>query len=117
MPVKTALVLIDVYNDFLAPSGKIYPRLSESLNESNAIEHIKDALRSARANGIPVYYSLHQQYREGKFSGFSHPNAMIESVRQTHPFEEGSWGAEVYPGIEPQVEKGDTVISKHWNQR
>jgi nicotinamidase-related amidase len=117
MTVKTALVLIDVYNDFLEPKGKIYHRLSESLKESNSIEHIKEALQSARANGIPVYYSLHQQYRDGKLSGFRHSNTMMDTIQQAHPFEEGSWGAEVYEGLEPQVEKGDTVISKHWNQR
>ncbi len=42
---------------------------------------------------------------------------MLESVQQSHGFQEGTWGAEIYTGLEPKPENGDTVISKHWNQR
>lgn len=32
-------------------------------------------------------------------------------------FEGGSWGAQFYEGLEPQVSNGDVVVSKHWNSR
>jgi nicotinamidase-related amidase len=117
MAPKTALVLIDVYNDFLHPDGKATAALSDSLTNYNTIEHIQQALKAARAANIPVYYSLHQQYHEGKYAGFEHWNAMLRSVESSHSFEEGSWGAEIFKGLEPDPRNGDVVISKHWNQR
>jgi len=112
---KTALVLIDVYNDFLHPKGKLTAALAESLKDTDTINHLKQALEGARSAKVPVYYSLHQQYHDHKFDGFQHWNGMLESLQTNHGFEEGSFGAEVFPDLLPQ--EGDTTISKHWNQR
>lgn len=117
METKTALVLIDVYNDFLHPNGKANAALIDSLTDSKTLEHIQQALKAARSANIPVYYSLHQQYRDGKYMGFERWNAMLRSVESSHSFEEGSWGAEIFQGLEPDPSNGDVVISKHWNQR
>ncbi|KAK4549677.1 hypothetical protein LTR36_004978 [Oleoguttula mirabilis] len=114
---KTALVLIDVYNDFLHPDGKATAALSESLSKFHTIEHIQQALEAARSAKFPVYYSLHQQYHDGKYTGFEHWNPMLQSVEAARSFEEGSFGAQIYQGLEPDAKNGDTVISKHWNQR
>jgi nicotinamidase-related amidase len=117
MAEKTALVLIDVYNDFLHPDGKATAALNDSLIHSKTIEHIQQALQAARAAKIPVYYSLHQQYHDGKYMGFERWNPMLRSVESSRSFEEGTFGAEIYKGLEPDPENGDVVISKHWNQR
>ena len=117
MPQETALILIDVYNDFLHPKGKATGALAESLANSKTIEHIQQALRTARSAKIPVYYSLHQQYHDGKYTGFEHWNVMLRSVEASHSFEEGSWGAQIFESLEPDPNNGDVVISKHWNQR
>jgi nicotinamidase-related amidase len=117
MDHKTALVLIDVYNDFLHPKGKATAALAESLADSSTIEHIQQLLKTARLAKVPVFYSLHQQYRDGKYTGFEHWNDMLTSVKNSHSFEEGSWGAEIFSGLEPDPKNGDVVISKHWNQR
>lgn len=114
---KTALVLIDVYNDFLHPNGKAAPALAASLENSKTIEHLKEALHAARSAEIPVYYSLHQQYHDRKYAGFEHWNAMLRSIETSRSFEEGSWGARIFEGLEPDANNGDVVISKHWNQR
>jgi nicotinamidase-related amidase len=113
---RTALVLIDVYNDFLHPNGKATAGLADSLADSETITHLQAAVQTARSAKIPIYYSLHQQYHEGKYNGFQHLNPMLESVKASHAFEEGSWGAEVFAGLEPDPANGDVVISKHWNQ-
>ena len=113
---KTALILIDVYNDFLHPEGKATGALAESMADSHTIQHLQAALESARSANIPVYYSLHQQYHDGKYTGFEHWNAMLESVKASRSFEEGSWGARIFAGLEPDPANGDVIISKHWNQ-
>lgn len=117
MAQKMALILIDVYNDFLHPDGKATAALDASLTNSDTIMHIQQALHAARTAKIPVYYSLHQQYYDGKYAGFEHWNPMLRSVESSHSFQEGTFGAEIYEGLEPDPKNGDVVISKHWNQR
>lgn len=39
---------------------------------------------------------------------------MQQSQRDNGAFKEGSWGAEILEGLEPEVGKGDVVVSKHW---
>ncbi|KAH7062992.1 Isochorismatase-like protein [Paraphoma chrysanthemicola] len=113
---NTALILIDVYNDFLHPNGKATPALAESLEKAQTIHNLKLALHTARHAKIPVYYSLHQQYHDGKYAGFRHWNDMLRSIESTRGFEESSFGAQIYEDLVPDAKLGDTVISKHWNQ-
>ncbi|KAL4899109.1 hypothetical protein BDW74DRAFT_189556 [Aspergillus multicolor] len=110
---KTAIILIDPYNDFLHPNGKLTARLQD-LTERNTIQHLKEVVRIARANRVPIYYGLHQQWAPGRFSGWRHmaPNQVRQE--ETHYFEEGSHGAQIYEGLEPDVGNGDVVVSKHW---
>lgn len=117
MTETTALVLIDVYNDFLHPDGKLTAALADSLSASGTIEHLQEALHAARSAGIPVFYSLHQQYYDGKYAGFEHWNDMLQKVQASRSFEKGTFGAQVYDGLEPDPLNQDVVISKHWNQR
>ena len=43
---------------------------------------------------------------------------MAQQSQLTHDaFVEGSWGVEIYEGLEPDIEKGDVVVSKHWCSR
>ncbi|RFU31607.1 hypothetical protein B7463_g4736, partial [Scytalidium lignicola] len=111
---NTAIILIDPYNDFLHPEGKMYPALSASLAETNTISHINDLLIAVRSHKIPVYYGLHQQYKLGSFDGWKHMKALHQSQKDNKVFEEGSWGAEIFEGMEPKLENGDVVVSKHW---
>ncbi|KAA8571232.1 hypothetical protein MFRU_055g00320 [Monilinia fructicola] len=112
---KTAIVLIDPYNDFLHPNGKAYPRLAESLADTNTILNLQNLVTTARARKIPIYYGLHQQVGLGFLAGWSHPTPMQENQLEHKTFEEGSWGVEIFKGLEPDVQgNGDVVVSKHW---
>lgn len=111
---KTAVVLIDPYNDFLHPDGKLTPLLKD-LDERNAIQNMKSLVKAARLHGLPVYYGLHQQWSANNFNGWRHmtPN----QVKQQHVkyFEEGTFGSQIYEGLEPDLNNGDVVVSRHWN--
>jgi hypothetical protein len=37
------------------------------------------------------------------------------SQKEGKVFEEGSWGAEILEGMEPDVGNGDVLVSRHWN--
>ncbi|KAK7430432.1 hypothetical protein QQZ08_002951 [Neonectria magnoliae] len=57
---KTAVVLIDPYNDFLHPEGKLYPAIGESLAATDTVSHLKKLVTAAREFHIPIYYGPHQ---------------------------------------------------------
>lgn len=40
---------------------------------------------------------------------------MHTSQEEGKVFEEGSWGAQIFEGMEPVVVNGDVVVAKHWS--
>ncbi|KAI8243580.1 hypothetical protein K4K55_007849 [Colletotrichum sp. SAR 10_96] len=106
---RTALVLVDPYNDFLHHEGALTPHLLD-LQEKGTVENIRSAVAAARSKGIPIYYGLHQQYTEHSFHGWKHmtPNNVKQSRLKF--FAEGSWGAEILQSLEPDVTNGDVVV-------
>jgi len=116
-PPNTAVIIIDPYNDFLHPSGKLHGLLSESLTETDTITHLKEMVSAARSHNLPIYYGLHQQVRPGFLAGWKHATEMQKIQKENVAFEEGTWGVEILEGLQPQVENGDVVVSKHWSSR
>jgi nicotinamidase-related amidase len=112
---NTAILLIDPYNDFLHPDGKLNSLLNDDLARTNAIKHIKDVVTAARHHQIPIFYGLHQQIRPGFYDGWHHMRKIHISQKEGHAFEEGSWGAQVFEGLEPDLSNKDVVVSKHWS--
>jgi nicotinamidase-related amidase len=111
---KTAVILVDPYNDFLHPEGKANGLLADSLAHSETIKHLKEVVNAARAAHIPIYYGLHQQYKPGFISGWTHPTSLQAGQSDSHAFEQGTWGAEIYKGLEPDLANNDVVFSQHW---
>jgi nicotinamidase-related amidase len=117
VPSNTAVVIIDPYNDFLHAEGKLNGLLAASMKETETIVHLKEMVAAARTHKLPIYYGLHQQAKPGFLAGWKHATPLQESQNQSKAFEEGSWGAEIYKGLEPSQENGDVVVSKHWSSR
>jgi nicotinamidase-related amidase len=114
---NTAIVLMDPYNDFLHPNGILYGLVSESLKEKNTIAHLQELVSVARLYKIPLYYGLHQQHKAGFIAGWKHASVSQLGQARTHAFAEGTWGVEIYEGLEPSLANGDVVVSKHWCSR
>lgn len=106
-PKHTALIVVDVQNDFCAPGGA---RMKGNLD---TIESMKEPTRrmveSARAVGVPVVYTQTQNDEE-------HDNGPILARRRrvglggakyTIP---GSWGWEIYEPLAPR--SGEVTIPK-----
>jgi len=106
---------MDPYNDFLHPKGKLNGLLAENMKEKDTIKHLKELVTAARANRIPIYYGLHQQCKPGFLAGWKHATPLQIGQHTGKAFEEGSWGVEIYEGLEPSLENGDVVVSKHWS--
>lgn len=115
---NTALILVDPYNDFVHPDGKLYNSVRESLITTNTTLHLSELVVAARHRRIPIYYALHQPWREGNYMGWQRMNSSTTKLQALRVFEEGSWGAEIFEGLEPDVlGNGDVIVSKHWNSR
>ncbi|KAI0550201.1 Isochorismatase-like protein [Xylaria curta] len=112
---KTAVLLIDPYNDFLHPDGKLYNRLAESLKDSDTITHLFGAVKAARTAGIPIFYCMHQQTNAHTFQRWNYLSDSQKVLQSQMVFEEGSFGARYYEGLQPDFDAGDVVVSKHWN--
>ncbi|KAL2813000.1 Isochorismatase-like protein [Aspergillus granulosus] len=111
---KVAIILVDPYNDFLHPEGKLTSFLKD-LGERNAVQNMKDLVKAARSRNLPIYYGLHQQWSDNSFNGWRHMTPGNVKQKDIHFFEEGSFGARIYEGLEPDPNNGDVVVSKHWN--
>jgi nicotinamidase-related amidase len=114
---NTAIVLTDPYNDFLHPNGIVHGLVAESLREKNTIAHLQELVAAARMHKIPIYYGLHQQHRSGFLAGWNHATKTQLEQAQWPAFVEGTWGVEIYEGLEPSLANGDVVVSKHWYSR
>src|SRR5262245_661007 len=59
---RTALVITDLQNDFLSPSGAVWGLIEESLAANKTIENIEALLRAAQDGQYPVVLSPHYYY-------------------------------------------------------
>jgi len=111
---RTALILIDPYNDFLSEGGKLWPLVSEVAAKLQTLDNLKAATTAARAKGIKVFYTPHRRWQEGDYEGWRHSNPSQLITNAIKLFEEGSWGGDWHPEFRPQP--GDVVVSQHWSQ-
>ncbi|KAH8820775.1 Isochorismatase-like protein [Xylogone sp. PMI_703] len=115
MTQNTAIILVDPLNEFLHPTGKIFPRVSKSLESTSTVQNILKLVQAARASRIPIYYALHQQYHDCHYDGWQRMNPSLLRVKSGRLFEEGSFGAKIFSGMEPDPKNGDVIVSRHWN--
>jgi len=117
MAVKTAVLLIDPYNDFLHPQGKAHAAISDSLDRSGTIPNLRKLLATARKLGVPVFYCMHQQTDEHFARDWTMMNNSLQAIKAGMLFQAGSEGAQYFEGMQPNSGNGDVVVSKHWNSR
>lgn len=94
---STAILVVDMLNDFIKPGGKMVLDTGKFIIESSS-----RLIERARNNGIPIVY-VNDSHRPG--------------LRQDREFKkraehciEGTWGAEVIRELKPQ--EGDFVVKK-----
>jgi len=113
-PQRTALLMVDPYNDFMTQGGKLFDAISQTADDSGMFEHLRDILRSVRGNGIRVFIVPHHRSTEGDFSGWHHMSLFQEAGLPVKAFEAGTWGGEFNEEFGPKP--GDVVVKEHWAQ-
>jgi nicotinamidase-related amidase len=108
----TGLVVIDPYNDFISPGGKVWDRLKGVIEANNCVAHMQQVLVAARSADIRVFYALHRRYRPGDYETWKYIAPIQKAAWSRKTFEYGTWGGEIRSDFEPQP--GDIVAHEHW---
>ncbi|MBS3649398.1 isochorismatase family protein [Pseudaminobacter sp. 19-2017] len=111
---RTALLLVDPYNDFLSESGKSYPRLKPIADEVGLLDNLRRLDNAVRAAGVQVVIVPHRRWEPGDYEDWDHPNPTQRKIMEHHLFTRGEWGGEFHPDFAPKP--GDIVAAEHWGQ-
>jgi len=106
----TALVLVDVLNDFLAEDGKLYPAIAPMLEQTGLIANLQRLLEGARAKGVKIFFSPHG-LDEHSFDDVPHLHPRFHAGMENKVFWKGSYGADFFESLRPR--EGETIISQH----
>jgi len=109
---KTAIILVDPYNDFLSEGGKLWPMTRTTVVETGILENLKSLLAAGRAKGIQVYYAPHRQTTVGDYMNWKFMNPSHNGSHKHQLFAKGSWGGEFHPELAPK--EGDIIAQNHW---
>lgn len=111
-PARTAILLIDPYNDFLHPDGKSYNRSKEVIEGVHLLNHMREVIQAARALQIKVFYVPHHRAEPGDYAGWKYPTSVQLSTGERQVFAKGSWGGQFHNDFQPQP--NDIIIKEHW---
>lgn len=109
---RTALLLVDPYNDFLSEGGKLWPRVRAVADEVGLLDNLRTITAAIRAAGIQAFIVPHRRWEPGDYDGWHHPNPCQVQSGKMQVFAKGSWGGELHPDFRPQ--QGDIVVKEHW---
>ncbi|MGW1725839.1 cysteine hydrolase family protein [Streptomyces sp. NPDC002306] len=111
---RTAVLLVDPYNDFISEGGKAWPLLAAVAGEVGLLDHLRTVVASARAAGVQMAFVPHRRWEPGDYDTWEHPSPTQRKVQLRHTFARGTWGGEFHPDFQPQP--GDIVAHEHWGQ-
>lgn len=111
---RTALLIVDPYNDFMSEGGKLYNAIKETADASGMFGNLRKILPKVRSAGIQVFIVPHHRSRPDDFHDWQHINMFQKAGLPTKAFEVGTWGGEFNPEFGPQ--EGDVIIKEHWAQ-
>ena len=110
-PASTALVVIDVQNDFILPQG-VCGRVGDDVSPvAPMIERLKELIEAARRAGVLLVF-MRTIYDEPVLS----PALAEQYLRRGYPNSiclTGTHGAEFYGGIEPREAPNEILLTKH----
>jgi len=109
---RTALLVIDPYNDFISEGGKVWERLRAVAEANNCIPHMLRVLTAARTAGLRVFYVMHHRYRAGDYETWEHVAPIQKAAWSRKTFEYGTWGGEIRSEFVPKP--GDIMALEHW---
>jgi len=92
--MNSALLIIDMLNDFVHPNGVLYSPLS-----ARTIPYIKERLLSSREKGLSIFYICDSHLKTDKEFDRFPPHCI-----------KGTWGAQIIDELAPK--NGERIIEK-----
>jgi ureidoacrylate peracid hydrolase len=108
----TALLVIDLYNDFISEGGKLWGRLKAVAEATDCVPHMLQVLDAARKARLRVFYALHHHYRPGDYETWKYITPIQKAAWSRKTFENGTCGGEIHSEFEPQP--GEIVALENW---
>jgi len=115
---RTALVITDPQNDFLSPKGVAWGVVGKSVEANNTVENIETLLKTAKANGIPVFVSPHYYYPhdhgwkfEGALEKLMHNIGMFDRKGPLNVEGFENSGADWLERYKPYINDGKTIVT------
>jgi biuret amidohydrolase len=103
-PSKTAMIVVDMENDFIAPGAPMETPAGQKL-----LPNLQRALAFCREVGIRVIYTTHVHRRDGCDMGLF--DDLWPPIATRAGLVDGEPGIEIYPEVAPRDD--DVVIKKH----
>ncbi len=107
---KSALILVDCQNDFLAEKGVLHPAVVDSLNANDVVRNINRSIASAREQGIPIIFTS-MCFTEDYSEMGENPYGILATVKQSGAFIRNTWGSAIAEEIDSNED--DIVIQKN----
>jgi len=111
---RTALLIVDPYNDFMTKGGKLFEAIKDTAESVNFFDNLRRIIKEVRAAGISVLILPHHRSHEHEFDNWKHMTPFQKAGVPLKAFEVGTWGGEFNEEFGPQ--KGDVVVQEHWAQ-
>lgn len=111
---RTALLIVDPYNDFMSEGGKLFDAIKETAESVDFFENLRRIIHAVRARGVAVLILPHHRSHEHEFDKWKHVTPFQKAGVPLKAFEVGTWGGEFNEEFGPQ--KGDVVVKEHWAQ-
>ena len=111
---RTALLIVDPYNDFMTEGGSMYAATKETADSVGYYENMRKLVPAVRAAGIQVFIVPHHRTRKDDFDNWVHVNPIQLETKARNAFGVGTWGGEWNPEFGPKA--GDIVVLEHWAQ-
>lgn len=99
---RTAIVAIELQNDFLSEGGKLHSLLKEGLEQRKVVDNVINLISHARSLGMPIIHVPIQFSKDYREMGHA-PYGIMKVVKDSGALIKGSWGAEVSPAIKLSI--------------
>jgi nicotinamidase-related amidase len=109
---RTALLLVDPYNDFLSDGGKFWPMVKDVAEGVGLIANLTTVIAAVRDAGVRVVFVPHRRSEPGDYQTWDHANPYQLATSKLQPFAKGTWGGEWRPEFAPLP--GDLMAKEHW---
>lgn len=103
-PHRTAMIVVDMQNDFVAEGAKL-----QSRQASQMVPKLATTLKFCREQGIRVIYTAHVHRKDGCDMGLY--DDLYPPIAERSALVDGTSGVEIYRDLAPAP--GEHVIKKH----